>query len=707
MHALRVQLCDGVRSDPVAGTEIWSDDVATELRGGQRPLLEPLSLALVGASDRGGVHAAIADNVRRGGADIWPVNPTRDEVLGLPCFPSVADLPARPDVVLLAVGHRRVEEAFADAIDAGCRTFVIPGLGNEAGADGAAIAAAIGSRAAEAEAAVLGPNCMGVAVPNGASCWIGSLPESFRAGHVAVVTQSGSTGEALTALGPRIGFRCVISSGAEIVRDAADYCALLAEDESTAAVGLFLETVRRPAAFARALELLADAGKPVVCLKVGRSQAGARVALAHTGAVVGSAEAFSALLRRHGVIEVEDFPELVETLEILGCRRWPRGARIAAISESGGEAALLADAGEAAGLAFAPLPDELAQALRAEFPNYGSPGNPLDAWAVDAVEKVFPRSLELLAKSGTFDILVAQVDHSQYRGDWEQGWARLIVQSLADAVDGTQVFPAVTTVQTSDPRPELAALAHELDLPLLRGSGAAIRALANVALRRPPANVTAERKDPVDLGDLLPPAGPLPEHESAAVLERYGLRFPPRRRASSPAEAAAAAAELGFPVVVKVDGPSHKARSGGVVLGVSTPEEAEARTAELSGPVLVARQVAAGAEAFCGLVRDPLYGPVLSVGLGGIAVEALSLAAVALAPLDKTAALELVAEAPGLLAAATPAACETVAATLVALGRLALDHPEIAEVDVNPMILGAEGATPVDALVVVGGREEP
>jgi acyl-CoA synthetase (NDP forming) len=690
----------------VAGTEIWCDDAATELRGGLRPLLEPLSLAIVGASDRGGAHAAIADNARRGGTDVWPVNPTRDDVLGLPCFPSIADLPARPDVVLLAVGHRRVEAAFADAVEAGCRTFVVPGLGNEAGAEGPAIAAAVGSRAVEAGAAVLGPNCMGVAVPGGASCWIGSLPASFRAGHVAVVTQSGSVGEALTALGPRIGFRCVISSGAEIVRDVADYCALLAADARTAAVGLFLETVRRPAAFACALEQLADAGKPVVCLKVGRSEAGARVALAHTGAIVGSARAFSALLRRHGAIEVEDFPELVETLAVLGCSRRPRGMRIAAISESGGEGALLADSAESAGLSFSPLPGDLAAALQEEFPNYVSPGNPLDAWGIDAVERVFPRSLALLARSGSFDILVAQVDHSQFRGDWEQDWARLIVQSLADAVEGTTVFPAVTTVQTSDPRGDLAELAGELDLPLLRGSGAAIRALARVALRLPRVAVTPDDKEPVDLADLLATDGALPEHESAAVLERYGLRFPPRRRASSPSEAAAAAAELGFPVVVKVDGPAHKTRSGGIVLGVSSPEEAEACAADLGGRVLVARQVPAGPEALCGAVRDPLYGPVLTVGLGGVVAEELALAAVALAPLDPDAALELVHEAPGLAAAASPAAREALAEVLVALGRLVRDHPEIAAIDVNPLILGTEGATAVDALVVVERKED-
>jgi acetyltransferase len=685
----------------VPAAQLSSRDVAATLRGGLRPLLEPRSLAIVGASDRQGAQWALVENAKQGGVAIWPVNPSRTEVLGLRCHPSVADLPAAPDLVLLAVGHERVEQAFADAVEAGCRAFVLPGLGNEAGDAGPPVAAAIAARADEAGAAVLGPNCMGIAVPGGASCWIGTLPRTFSPGRVAVVTQSGSVGEALTALGPRVGFRCVISSGAEAVRDAADLCALLADDERTRVVGLFLETIRRPAAFVRALELLAAADKPVVCLKVGRSRAGARATVAHTGAIAGSSRAFSALLRRYGVLEVDDFPELVETLEVLGRGRRLHGTRIGAISESGGEAALLADAAEAAGIPFAPLPAELAAALRAEFPNFRSPDNPLDAWAIDAVEKVFPRSLDLLARSGAFDILVAQVDHSQFRGSWEQDWAQLIVRALADAVAGTDVFPAVTTVQTSDPLPELAELARELDVPLLRGSGAAIRALARVGLRRPPAVVFPEPAPPVDISDLLGAGGPLPEHESAAMLERYGVPFAPRLRASSPHEAGEAAAELGFPVVVKIDGPAHKARAGGVVLGVGSPEAAAEHAARLGGSVLVARQVEPGPEALCGMVRDPDFGPLLTVGIGGAAVEELSLAAVALAPLDRPAALQLVEEAPGLAAVAGPVAREMLAAILVALGRLAAEHHEVAEVDVNPVILREDGAVAVDALVVV------
>jgi acetyltransferase len=195
----------------------------------------------------------------------------------------------------------------------------------------------------------------------------------------------------------------------------------------------------------------------------------------------------------------------------------------------------------------------------------------------------------------------------------------------------------------------------------------------------------------------------LPEHDSCALLEGYGVSFPLRERCASAEEAAAAFGRLGGPVVVKVDGPAHKVAAGGVALGVASAEEARDAAERMGGRVLVARQAAAGAEVFCGMTRDPDYGPVLAVGLGGRAIEALGLAAVALAPLDEEGARALVAEAPGVAQLASPAAAATLASTLVALSRLALDRPEVDEIDVNPLILGAGGATAVDALVVVKG----
>jgi acyl-CoA synthetase (NDP forming) len=664
-----------------------------------RPLLFPRSVAVVGASPR---HGRIVEEVVRSGIPAWGVHPTRDEVLGLRCFPSVADLPEQPDLAALLVGHERVEEAFGEALTAGVRAFFLPGLGNEAGAAGPEVAARIAARARAEDALLLGPNCMGVAAPEEASLWIGTVPDTFRPGRVSVVSQSGSIAEALLGIGPRAGFRSVVSSGAEAVTDAADVLGFFAEDEGTGAIGLFLETVRRPAEFASALECCAEAGKPVVCLKVGRSQAAARAALAHTGAVVGSERAFSALLRRHGAVEVDDFTALVETLEVLGRARRPRGKRIAAISESGGEGALLADHGEAAGIPFEPLPDSVAAELTARFPNYRAPGNPLDAWAIDEAEAVFPGSIEVLVGSGAFDIVIAQADQSQFRGAEEHEWCFMIVKALAEATVGTDTFPAVTTVSAVDPRPEVAEYALEHDVALLRGPRDAMRALAAAASLRP-ASGQPDPRAPVELADLLQ-EGPLPEFESALVLERYGVPLAPRRRAASPEEAAEAAVELGFPVVVKVDGPAHKAAQNGVVLGLGDEDGVRGAAQRLGGRVLVASQAEGSAEAFCGMTRDPDFGPVLAVGLGGHAVEALSLAAVSLAPLGEEDARQLVAEAPGL--EASPAAQEALAATLVALGRLAVDHPRIAAVDVNPLILSADGAVAVDALVVVEGESQ-
>ena len=680
------------------GAAVTGTAIGDELRGGLASLLYPRSLAVVGASPS--KPAAIA-NVLRAGGVAWGVHPSRADALGLRCAPTVAALPELPETALLLVGHGSVEEAFEDAAAAGIRSFVIPGIGAEAGAEAAGVAGRLAARAAELGAAAIGHNCMGIARPDGPSPWLGTIPATFLPGHVSVVAQSGSIAEALIACGPRIGFRVVVSCGGELVRDAADIVGFLAEDGGTRAVGVFLETVRRPAAFAQALACCATAGTPVVCLKVGRSPAAARAALAHTGALVGSDRAFSALLRRHGAIEVDDFHDFLETLEVLGRRRRPRGLRVAAVSESGGECALLADHGEAAAMPFEPLSPKLASALTAEFPNFLAPENPLDCWAIDDERIVYPRSLELLAGSGDYDVLLAQIDLSQYRGADETSWCDLIVRALARVSDETGVFPAVTSVHVSDPPVAIAELARELDIPLLRGSAHAMRALAAVARWRPGDRASqvegSERPVPVE----WPESGPMPELESAAILERYGVPFPPRRRAASPEEAARRAEEVGLPVVVKLDGPAHKSAAGGVVLGVESAEAAARAAERLGGHVLVAAQVAPGPEAICGMTRDRDYGPVLAVGLGGIAVEGLGLAAVGLAPLSLVEARELVSLAPGLAGIASAEAQEALARTLVAIGRLAIEHPQVAEIDVNPLILGEDGAVAVDALIVI------
>lgn len=659
------------------------------------PLLEPASVVVVGASER---RADVIETLERSGVPTSLVNPRRTEVLGRPCAPSVAALPEPPEVAMVVVGAGAVEAAVSEALEAGVRALVVPGLGAEAGEAGPVLARRLAALAAARGVPLLGTNCMGFARPVGPSLWIGTPSGAFAPGHVSVVSQSGSIAEALVAVGPRVGYRVVVSSGAEVSRDAADLVAAFAADEGTRVVGLFLEAVRRPVAFARALRRCAEAGKPVVCLKVGRSARAAAVALTHTGAMVGSSASFSAFLRAHGVIEVEDVPELVETLEVLGRQRWPKGVRAAAISESGGEAGLLADHAEAAGLDLAPLPGETAEALRGEFPNYLRPENPLDAWAVDEVDRVFPRSLQLLGEAGVYDILLAQLDLTRFRSERDHAWCATVVRALAETAASCGAFPAVVSTTSADPAPALVAIAREADIALLRGTGAAARALVAAARWQPKLPAAAPAGEPVALGSLLRP-GALPEWESSRVLAAYGVRFAPAQRATNPDEAVEAAEALGYPVAVKIDGPAHKAASGGVVLDNGGPEAVRAAAEALGGRVLVARQVPHGPEVVCGFVRDPLFGPVVSVGLGGYLAEALGAFATRLAPLGERDALELAEAVPGVERAA-PVARAELARALAGLSRLAVEHPEVEAVDINPLILGPDGAVAVDALVV-------
>ena len=658
-----------------------------------RSLLFPSSIAVVGASPR---NVAAVETVVASGVAAWGVNPNHEEVAGLPCYPSIAELPEVPECALLMVNHERVEGAFEEAAAAGVRAFVVPGVGAEAGAASRPTTERLAQRAREVGAALLGPNCMGFVVPDGPAAWNGRPQETTAPGHVAVLCQSGSIADAFLALGGRIGLRCVVSSGAEAVTDAADFLDFFADDTATRAVGLFLETVRRPEAFVGALRRCAEAGKPVACLKVGRSEAAARAALTHTGALVGSDRAFSAVLRRYYSIEFGDFHELVETLEILGRARWPAGTRISGISESGGECALLADHAEAACIPFEPLSPELIAALTSAFPNYLAPGNPLDAWGIADETEVYPRSLELLAESSEFDVLLAQADLSQFRDPANDEWCELTLRALARlAREHEALFCAMTTVHSADPPRRFQALARELDVPLLRGPRDAMVAIAGVARRAPYEPAPVYGDVPPDVSDLLGSDGALPEHESALVLERFGVPFARRRRAATPNEARAAVEELGAPVVVKLDGPTHKARSGGVVLDVASPEEAAEVTRRLGGRVLVARQVAPGVEVLCGMTHDPDFGPILAVGLGGVDVEQLDRVAASSAPVGQEGAARLAADA------GVQDTHGVVARTLVALSDLALSHPDIESVEVNPLIVGADNTVAVDALVVV------
>src|SRR5947208_10161 len=533
-------------------------------------VFRPSSVAIYGISERTSLR--IADNMTIPGVPFYGINPTKTEACGVTCYPTVGDCPTVPDMVVMGVGHGRIEAAVDDVLSVeGVRAVITPGLGNEAGAEGAAIAQRISDRLRAAGIAMVGPNCMGVATPGSPSPWIGSLHSTFVGGPVATLAHSGSIGEILVSLGPRIGFRTVISAGNETVVDAADFVSWCADDPGTRVVGLFLAAVRRPAAFEAALRRLAEAGKVAIVLKVGTSTMGAAAALAHAGALVGSDRGLSAMLRHYNAIRVDDFGDLLEHLEVFSRERPPRGRRIGAVTNSGGEGEYFADKAEQAGIPLQLFSDGLRSRIAAEFPNFTHVGNPADCWAIDDDRIVFPRVFQLMA-----------------------------------------------------------------------------------------------------------------ELRSAEIARGYGIDYVRSVRCGDADAAVSAAADLGYPVVCKVDGVAHKARVGGVALHLADADAVRSAAERMGGRVLVAEHVTGGVELLVGAVRDADYGPTVVVGAGGALAEQLDLVAVSLAPVDAEGARRLIASLPALgrmLRGAPPAGLVD---AVVAVSRLIGGHPELAGVDVNP-----------------------
>jgi acetate---CoA ligase (ADP-forming) len=669
-----------------------------------RPLLNtdldavfnPRSVAIYGISERTSVR--VAENMTKPGVPFYGINPTKTEACGVTCYPTMADCPAVPEMVVMGVGHGRIEAAIDDVLSVdGVKVIITPGLGNEAGRDGPPISERISAKVRDAGVAMVGPNCMGIATPGAPSPWIGSLHPTFVPGPVATLAHSGSIGEILVSVGPRIGFRTMVSSGNETVVDAADFVAWFADDPQTRVIGLFLETVRRPAAFEEALRRVSEAGKVAIVMKVGTSEMGAEAALAHTGALVGSDRSFSAMLRHYNAIRVDDFGDWVEHLEVFGREKPPRGRRIGVVTNSGGEGEYFADKAEQAGIPLSLFSDGLRAAIMDEFPNFVHVGNPADCWAIDDDRVVFPRVFKLLADSGEFDVLISAIDHSYWLKGTERNLATAIADDLRKAVEGTDIFPAVIGVTTCDPPVEDLHWAREHDVPLLKGSLPGLRAIAarlnHTPYTPPPRDVPADTP--------LAGAGALSELDSATILAEHGVPYVRAERCASPEEAAAAAERIGYPVVCKIDNVAHKAKVGGVALHLADPASVRTAAERMGGKVVVAEQVSEGVEVLIGAVRDPEYGATVAVGIGGGLAEQLDLVTAALAPLDDAGARRLVDSLPVLGRMLGGHVPQGLIDAIVAASEMVAEHPEVVEVDVNPLLVTPERAVALDCLIVL------
>lgn len=693
-----------------------------------RHLLEPASAAIVGASRReGGTGRQVLDAVRRSGFDgpVYVVNPHAAAVDGLRAYGSVADLPEAVELAIVAVPATSVIEVARQCALAGVRAMIVLSGGfAEVGPEGVerqeellAICRASGMR-------LLGPNCLGAmsAVrPLDATF----APRAAPPGRLALLSQSGGVGLALIdrAASLHLGLSSFVSIGNRADLSVNDLLEYWEQDDSTDAVLLYLESFGNPRNFARIARRLSRM-KPIVAVRAGRSAAGMRGAQSHTGAVaVASGAGTDALFKQAGVIRVDTLGELFDVGMLLASQPLPRGRRVGVVTNAGGPAILCVDACVAGGVEVPALSEGLRGQLERIAAPHASVGNPVDLLAA-AGPAEFRQAVELLGASGDVDAIIA-----------------ICTPVLATTAD--QVRPALSDAELPADVPLLSVLfgrAHDEDSPERRaaefgypeGAARALAAVANHAdWRRRPAGHVPPFAD-VDEGELatwlagvvadgerwLDPA------ETAWLLGGWGVRLVEGVFAAGPAAAARAAEELGGAVVLKATAPTlvHKTEVGAVQLGleggpdvhrVATSMARRLRRAGMKPTgFLVQRQLTGGVEMLVGVASDPLLGPLVACGAGGTLTELIGDVEVALAPLSDLDAARMVRSlrAWPLLEGYRGGSRADVPAfedLLLRLGRLAATHPEVVELDCNPVVVGPSGAIVVDARVRVAPSRRP
>jgi acetate---CoA ligase (ADP-forming) len=715
------------------------------------PLFAPRSIAVVGASPRSWIAQTIRDNLRVMDSQTRChfVNPKYDELHDQPCFDSLEALPERPDVVVVALNPLRAASVTEAAAAAGVPAVVIPGGGVvEGGAAAAAMQLEVARIAREHRLALLGPNCMGVIdlITNSAT-YIGDVSPFLPRGGVAGIAQSGSVSDAFVHSGDRIGFSRIISCGSEVVVDVCDYLAYCLDDAETSSVILFIEGFKRPERFLALADRALELGKPIMVVKVGHSEQAQAAAVAHTGSLAGEARVTDAALDAAGVIRCRDLDELLETAALVeGVRRTGRRVgrgRAGVVTVSTGEASLIADLVPRTGLDLPPIPVAAASAILDALPTMGYLGNPLDPWGADDPGRAYGAVFEALADSAAYDVLAIVHDFPYRSLASEVATANEVTGALLAATrERPSILPVYVSLTSGEPPPETKAL---LDLdgagaPVLRGAVAAFRAIAEVARwearherrvdgrpwRSDWPRLAADR---TTYGLDRPPTGPvtgsapvaLSEHDSLGFVEAIGIAVTRAVAVTDASTAVDAARTLGRSVALKIDavGVAHKTESGGVALGLRGDDAVYAAALTLLDSarrngltirgLLVEPMAPAGVELILGLRRDPQFGPVVLVGLGGILTEVLDDVAIRLAPVDHDAADAMLGDLRGarLLdgVRGRPAVSRSaVASMLVALGRLGTERPDLVEVDLNPVIASPGAAIAVDALVVLDGR---
>ncbi|WP_285411249.1 acetate--CoA ligase family protein [Variovorax sp. efr-133-TYG-130] len=698
---------------------------AVEVGRGMDALFSPRSIAIFGASDDvtkiGGRPLQFLLKYGYAGG-IYPINRKGGLVQSLPAYAGVDDVPEVPELAVVAVPPAGVLDAVRGCARRGVKAAVILSAGfSEMGDEGRQLQEQIGEVARAAGMRVVGPNCLGaIGVPDRSIATFSvALESSFPvAGSVGIVSQSGNLGSfTLRLAGERgLGVSRMLTTGNECDVDIADAIASLAGDPGTRVILCCMETCRDGDKLIRAMAMAREAGKPLVVLKVGVSEAGSEAAASHTGALACSDAVFDAVLRKGGAIRVPSIEQLLEVghaLSVVGPAHVPGGNRVAVLTASGGFGVLLADAASAQGLALPKLAAHTQERILSVVP-FASPSNPVDMTAqVSSRPEVLAQMLDAVARDASCDALILQSANAFHLPRLRDVFLSALEQVRKD-------HPSRLILLCARAPQEVRATLNGMGFPVVEGIDAACATLA--ALLRFGARGTTETATAAIERMPLAAEAFATEASAKAVLSQAGLPVPQEVIAANRDEALAAARALGFPLVLKIVSPdiAHKTEVGGVFVGVRSEAQLleeyanllarvaqKAPEARIAG-VLVAQMVQGGVELILGTKKDPVFGPMVMVGLGGIFAEIFKDVALQPAPVDEAQATAMLRslKAFALLdgARGRPRAdVQSAARAVAALSRFAMRHAhDVSEIDINPLMVleQGRGAHALDALLV-------
>ncbi len=696
-------------------------------------LFNPRAIALIGASTELGTISGQPMNflVKRGyqGA-LYPVNPKYAELLGRKCYAAIDEVPEVPDVAIILVNARLAVKMLEACGRKGVPFVIMFSSGfSEIGAEGVTMQNELRAIAQRYDIGFVGPNCQGIiGVPAKAYAGFGSaFIYDYQPGPVSMVSQSGGFGfsvMSLAAMEGGVGFRYVVTTGNEVGISTLDFWRFLIDDPGTQMIASYTEGMKDAWQLREIGEAALDARKPILVWKVGNSEEGQRAVASHTANLSGATALYQAAFKQTGIQQIEDIQDIVDYSAAFQCGKLPRGNRVAIITISGGAGIMMTDEAIARGLAVQPLSPETVEKLRPLVPSFAALGNPIDLTAAIFDDTDLCRkALELIIEDPLVDSVA--MANAGLQGEVATKVAREIV-NVARRSDKPIMLGWSARREVAG---DAYAMLDELKIPHYRSPMRCMRALAALtnhalacgrheARKTEPLLALANAESKVELAAS---GTDLAEHQAKRLLARYGIPVTRESLATSASDARRIAAEIGFPVVLKIQSAEipHKTEAGGVRVGLKSAGEVEVAyeailasvrsykpDAAIDG-VLVQEMVQDGVEVILGINNDPLFGPALMFGLGGIFTEVMKDVSLRLAPIHASVAREMIREVkayPLLTGARGRAPCdeEALVDALCRLSAMAIDLKDhLAELDINPLFVlpAGRGVKAGDALI--------